>query len=71
MGPGENSGLILHDPIDLDSSEAERAATGQSRSPPPVLGDINESTAEATGEGAAPLNKETNVFQLEKAGVFS
>jgi hypothetical protein len=71
MGPGEDSGLKTHDPIDLDSSEAERAVAGQSHSPQQVLGDVNESTAEATGENAAPLMKETNVLQLEKAGVFS
>lgn len=71
MGPGENSGLKAHDPIDLDPSKAEGTAAGQSHLPPPVLGDVSESTAEATGEGATQLNKETNILQLEKAGAFS
>jgi hypothetical protein len=71
MGLGENSDLKPHDPINLDSSEAEEPAVGQSRSPPTVVGDVDESTAEATGEDATPLMKETNVLQLEKASVFS
>jgi hypothetical protein len=71
MGLGENSDLKPHDPINLDSSEAEEPAAGQSRSPPAVVGDVDESTAEATGEDTTPLMKETNVLQLEKASVFS
>jgi hypothetical protein len=71
ISPGEGSGLKPHEPIDLDPSEAEKPAAGQSRSPPPVLGDVDTSTTEATGEDAAPLLKETNVLQLEKEGVFS
>jgi hypothetical protein len=71
MGPSENSGLRPHDLIDLDSSEAEKPTAGESRSPPPVLGDIEKSAAEATGEDAAPLIQETNVLQLEKVGVCS
>jgi hypothetical protein len=71
ISSGEGSGLKPHEPIDLDPSEAEKPAAGQSRSPPPVLGDVDTSTTEATGEDAAPLLKETNVLQLEKEGVFS
>jgi hypothetical protein len=71
MGPGESSGLKPHDPINFDSSEAEKPAAVQSCSPLAVLGDVDESTAEATGEDAAPPMRETNVLQLEKAGVFS
>jgi hypothetical protein len=71
MGPGENSGLKPQDPIDLDPSEAEKPAAGESRSLPPVLGDVDKSTAEATGQDTAPLIQETIVLQLEKAGVFS
>jgi hypothetical protein len=71
MGPGENSGLKPHDPINLDSSEDEDPAAGQSRSPPAMMGDVDESTAEATEEDATPPMKEANVLQLEKAGVFS
>jgi hypothetical protein len=33
MGKGESSGLKLHDPIDLDPSEAEKPTADQSRSP--------------------------------------
>jgi hypothetical protein len=54
MGPGENSGLNPQDPIDLDPSEAEKPAAGESRSPLPVLGDIDKSTTEATEEDAPP-----------------
>jgi hypothetical protein len=71
MGPGENSGLQPQDPIDLDPSEAEKPAAGESRSLSSVLGDVDKSTAAATGEDAAPLIQETNVLQLEKASVFS
>jgi hypothetical protein len=55
----------------LDPWEAEKPAVGESCSPLPVLGDVDKSTAEATGEDAASLIKETNVLQLEKVGVFS
>jgi hypothetical protein len=36
-----------------------------------MMGDVDESTAEATEEDATPPMKEANVLQLEKAGVFS
>jgi hypothetical protein len=71
MGKGENSGMEPHDPIDLDSSEAETLAADQSRSPPPMLEDAKRSTMEITGGGASPLIKDTNILQLEKAGVVS
>jgi hypothetical protein len=35
-----------------------------------VLGDINETTAKATGEKAALLAMDANVIQLEDAGVL-
>jgi hypothetical protein len=56
MGPGKSSGLKLHDPIILDSLETEKPAVGQSRSLPLVLGDVDESTAEATG-GRSPTHE--------------
>jgi hypothetical protein len=71
MGQGESSGLKPHDSINLDSPEAEKPAAGQSRSPPPMLGDADKSAAETTGVDTTPLIKDTNVLQLEKAGVFS
>jgi hypothetical protein len=71
MGQGENSGLKLHDPIDLDSFEAEKPTAGLSRSPPPMLGDADKSAAKTIGEDTTPLIKDTNVLQIEKAGVFS
>jgi hypothetical protein len=40
---GQSLGLKPHDPIDLDSSEAERPTTNQSQSPPPTLDDIERS----------------------------
>jgi hypothetical protein len=55
----------------LDPSEAKKPAAGESRSPPPVLGDVDKPTAEATREDVAPLIQETNVLQFENAGVFS
>jgi hypothetical protein len=67
----QNSGLEPHDPIDLDSSEAERPATDQSRSPPPTLEDAERSTVETTENDAALNVKNNNVLQLEKAGVLS
>jgi hypothetical protein len=66
MGPSENPSLKPRDPIDLDPSKAEKPAAGECRSPPPVLGDVDKSTVEATGEDAAPLIQETNVLQLQK-----
>jgi hypothetical protein len=66
MGPGENSSPKPQDPIALDPSEAEKPAAGECRSPPLVLGDVDKSTAEATGEDAASLIQETNVLQLQK-----
>jgi hypothetical protein len=71
MGLGESSGLKPHNPIDLDSSDVEKPVASQSHSPPSALGDSDKSAAEATGKDAVPLIKETNVLQLEKAGVFS
>jgi hypothetical protein len=71
MGPSESSGLKPQDPIDLDPSKAKRPAGDESRSPPLVLGDVDEPIAKATGENAASLIPETNVLHLEKAGVFS
>jgi hypothetical protein len=71
MGLGESSGLKPHDPIDLDTSETEKSAVGQSRSPPPVMGGADKSAVEATREDASPLIKEDNILQLEKAGLFS
>jgi hypothetical protein len=70
-GKGENSGLEPHDSIDLDSFEAERPAADQSRSPPPTLEDAERLAMEITGGGAAPLIKDANVLQLEKAGTLS
>jgi hypothetical protein len=68
---GQNSGLEPHDPIDLDSSEAERTATDQSRSPPPTLEDVERSVVETTGDDAALNVEDNNVLQLEKVGVLS
>jgi hypothetical protein len=70
-GPGESSGLKPQDLIDLDPSETERPTGDESRSPPPVSDDIDEPTAKAARESTAPLIPETNVLQLEKAGVLS
>jgi hypothetical protein len=71
MGPSESSGLKPQDLIDLDPSETKRPTGDESRSPPPVSDDIAELTAKAARESAAPLIPETNVLQLEKAGVLS
>jgi hypothetical protein len=70
MGPSESSGLKPQDPIDLDPPEIERSAENVSRSPPPVLDDINKVAAKAAGENAPLLATETNVLQLEDAGVL-
>jgi hypothetical protein len=67
MCPGQNSGLKPQDPIDMEPSEAEKPTAGESRSPPPVLRDVDKLTTEATGEDTAPLIQETNVLQLEKS----
>jgi hypothetical protein len=66
MGPGENLGLRPQDLIDLDPSEAEKPTAGESLSPPPVLGDVEKSAAEATGEDADPLIKKPMFFSLKK-----
>jgi hypothetical protein len=71
VGPIESSGLKPQDPIDLDPSETERPMGNESRSPPPVLCDIDEPTTKAAREDATPLISETNVLQLEKVGVLS
>jgi hypothetical protein len=70
MGRSKSSGLKPQDPIDLDSSETRRPMGDESRSPPPVSDDIDELTAKAARESAAAY-PETNVLQLEKAGVLS
>jgi hypothetical protein len=66
-GKSENSGLEPRDPIDLDSSKAEKPAADQSRSPPPALGDDDGSAMDISRGDAAPLAKDTHVLQLEKA----
>jgi hypothetical protein len=72
MGSSESSGLKPQNPIDLDPPEIERPTVDASRSPlPPVLDDIDETTAKAAGESATLLATETNVLQLEDAGVSS
>jgi hypothetical protein len=71
MGPSESSGLKPQDPVDLDPSKTERPAEDASRSPPPVSDDIDETIAKAARENATLLAPETNVLQLEKAGVLS
>jgi hypothetical protein len=55
----------------LDSFEAERPATDQSISPPPMLEDAERSVVETTGDDATPNIKDHNVLQLEKASVLS
>jgi hypothetical protein len=69
MGLSENSGLKAHDPIDLDPP-IEKSATNVSRSPPPMSDDINQAAAKAAGETAPLLAMETDVLQLEDAGVL-
>jgi hypothetical protein len=36
-----------------------------------MLGDADKSAAKTIGEDTTPLIKDTNVLQIEKAGVFS
>jgi hypothetical protein len=71
MGPSESSGLKPQNPIDLDPSEIEKPTVDASRSPLPVSDDIDETIAKAVGESATLLATETNVLQLEDAGVSS
>jgi hypothetical protein len=68
---GQKSGLEPHDPIDLDSSEAERPTADQSRSPLPTLEYAERSVVETTGDDAALNVKDNKVLQLENAGVLS
>jgi hypothetical protein len=71
MDKGQSPVLEPHDPIDLDSTEAERPAADQSKSPPPMLEGPESSAVEITGDDIAPLVKDNNVLQLEKAGALS
>jgi hypothetical protein len=67
MGPSENSGLKAQDPIDLDPPKIEKSTANASRSPPPLLDDINKVAAKAVRETVPLLATETNVLQLEDA----
>jgi hypothetical protein len=69
VGPSESLGLKPQNPIDLDAPEIERPPGNASRSPTPVSDDIDEMTVKAVGESATLLATETNVLQLEDAGV--
>jgi hypothetical protein len=69
VGPSESLGLKPQNPIDLDALEIEKPSSDTSRSPSPVSDDIVEMTAKAAGESATLLAIETNVLQLEDAGV--
>jgi hypothetical protein len=71
MGPSESSGLKPQDSIDLDPPETERPTEDASCSSPLVSDDIEETTAKAAREDATLLARETDVLQLEKAGVLS
>jgi hypothetical protein len=68
-GPSESSGLKPQNPIELDAPKIEKSTAHASRSPPPMSDDIDKTTAEAAGESATPLATETNVLQLEDAGM--
>jgi hypothetical protein len=68
VGKGENSGLRAHDPINLDSLEAEKPEAGQSISPPPILKDDRGSMMDISKENVASPAKDTLALQLEKAG---
>jgi hypothetical protein len=68
---GQNSGLKPQDPIDLDSSEAERPIANQSRSPLPMLEDIEKPAVGTTRDDVVLSVKDDNVLQLENAGVLS
>jgi hypothetical protein len=67
MRSSENLELQAQDPINLDPPEIEKSVANASRSPPPVLDDINQAAAKAAGETAPLLATETNVLQLEDA----
>jgi hypothetical protein len=70
MNPGESSGLKAQDPIDLDAPKVEESAAHASRSPPPVLDDLNEAAAKAAEETTPVPAMTTNVFLLEDAGMI-
>jgi hypothetical protein len=53
----------------LDASEFEKSMADASRSPPPMSDDITETTAKAAEESTTPPVTETNVLQLEDAGM--
>jgi hypothetical protein len=68
---GQNSGLKPQDPIDLDSSEAERPIANQSRSSLPTLEDIEKPVVGTTRYDAVLSIKDDNVLQLENTDVLS
>jgi hypothetical protein len=70
MGPGESSGLKPHDPIDLDTSEVEKSAAGQSHSPPPVLGDAISRLWRLLERTRPHSSKKPMFFSLKKQVCF-
>jgi hypothetical protein len=69
-GKGESLGLKVHDPIDFNSSDAEKPEACQSGSLHPVLKDDGGSMMDISEENAASLSKDTHTLQLEKASSF-
>jgi hypothetical protein len=67
---GEGSGAKAQDPIDLDALEAGESAAHASRSPPPVLDDLDPAAAKATDSVAPKPATTPNVLQLEDVGMM-
>jgi hypothetical protein len=67
---GQNSGLKPSDPLDLDSSEAEKPTINQSRLPPPTLEETERSVEKTTEDDVVLDIKDDSALRLEEAGVF-
>jgi hypothetical protein len=70
MNLGESSGPKAQDPIELDAPEIEGSAAHASRSPPPVVYDLDEAAARAAEEITPVPAMTASVFQLEDAGMI-
>jgi hypothetical protein len=67
---GEGSGSKAHDPIDLDAPEAGESAAHASRSPPPVLDDLDLVAAKPADIVALEPTTTPDALQLEDASMM-